>query len=383
MRTCFATVDRVVRQDGAMQVLELGGSDTPAICYKSLSGSCAEGDRVLVNVTATDMGLGTGGYDFVICRLDATMGEDGDALEGGDGTVCRGDGPETASQTTSKSMKLRYTPLQCDVDCVEDECSPFHDVLEGAVSLDGMPVVCCGLHSQMPLVAAGMRRAHPDARIVYCMTDEASLMNPFSNVARRCVETGLVNLTISCGQAMGGDAEAVSLHSGLVAAHSAFDADAVIVSIGPGIAGTGTELGNGGVAQAEGVNAAAALGARTTAAMRVSFADPRERHHGVSHHFLEAMGRLALASADICYPMESTGLGEWDLVWRQLDAAGIPGKHRMAPVEVGDAPIDTRGIEVTSMGRGFDDDPWFFLSAYAAGIHAGGQIREFRDGSAG
>lgn len=390
MQTSYATVGAVLRQDGKMQVLSIEGRDAPAICYKDLSGECAAGDRVAINVGATAMGLGTGGYDFVICKLvdgsaasnGGTVDEDPDC-EGGSGTGCLDTGGGAPCPgTVSKTMKLRYTPMQCEVDCVEDERSPFHGVLEDAVSLDGMPVVCCGLHSQMPLVAAGIRATHPDAKVVYCMTDEAALLLPFSNVARQCIETGLVNLSITCGQAMGGDAEAVSLHSGLCAAHAAFDADVAIVAIGPGIAGTGTALGNGGTAQAEAVNAAAALGARTTAAMRVSFADQRDRHRGASHHFLTAMGRLALASADICYPSELEGTAEWELVLRQLQEAGIPGKHRMIAVETGGEPIDTRGITVKSMGRGFDDDPWFFMAAYAAGMHAGGQIAEFREGGA-
>lgn len=374
MQTSYATVGAVLRQDGRMQVLSIEGREVRAICYKDLSGECRAGDRVAINVGATSMGLGTGGYDFVICKLD---GEGGDGAGGTPGSNPDGAG---RSAMESKTMKLRYTPVQCEVDCVEDERSPFHGAMEEAVSLDGMPVACCGLHSQMPLVAAGIRAACPEAKIVYCMTDEAALMLPFSNVARQCIETGLVNLSITCGQAMGGDAEAVSLHSGLCAAHAAFDADAAIVAIGPGIAGTGTALGNGGTAQAEAVNAAAALGARTTAAMRISFADQRERHHGASHHFLTAMGRLALASADICYPSELEGTAEWDLVLRQLEEAGIPERHRMVAVETGTGPIDTRGISVTSMGRGVDDDPWFFRTAYAAGVHAGGQIAEFREG---
>ena len=391
MQTTPAIVESIERQDNGSQTLRIAGRSCPAICYTRLSGACRPGDRVLLNIAATQMGLGTGGYDFVVCKLDEVAGQP--------------DAAEDAGGRDSKIMKLRYTPMQCPVDVIEDERSPMHDELCDATGLEGMPVACCGLHSQLPLVAAGIRRQAPDARIVYCMTDEGALMLPFSKLARQCVDTGLVDATITCGQAMGGDAEAVSLHSALVAARLAYAADAAIVAIGPGIAGTGTALGNGGVAQAESVNAVAALGGRPTAVMRVSFADARERHLGASHHFLTAMGRLALGRASICIPegmpphLEST-------IAAQLDKASIGDKHDIVRVDVGARNheslddgnagpgaamaaasaeataalphIDTRGIEVTTMGRSYVDDPWFFLCAYAAGVHVGSQVAQSR-----
>ncbi len=94
----------------------------------------------------------------------------------------------------------------------------------------------------------------------------------------------------------------MTVHSGLLAARHVVDADIAIVAQGPGNLGTGTRWGFSGVAAGEAVNAAAVLDGRPVGSLRVSFADPRERHQGVSHHSLTAYGRVALAAADVVLP---------------------------------------------------------------------------------
>ena len=355
MKRYEAEVLKIRYQDEDMQVLELGEpAGHPAVCYTRLSGVCAPGDRVLVNSTATTLDLGTGGFDFVISII-------GDAakLEGG-----------IDPQAEGHIIKLRYTPMQTNVMCIEDPSSPAHDTMLGADGLDGMPVACCELHSQMPLVAAGIRKSMPDAKIVYIMTDQSALVMQFSKIAKKSLDTGLVNLAITCGQAMGGNAEAVTLHSALLAAKHVYNADAAIVAIGPGIVGTATPFGHGGIAQAEAVNAVAALGGVPIAVMRVSFVDPRERHLGVDHHFINSIGRLVLARTTVCIPDNLTD-SHRATVHAQLHDAGILANHKIVEVAIEDEAIDTRGINVTTMGRSFSDDPAFFWCAYAAGVHTG------------
>ncbi|MGI6217779.1 MAG: DUF3866 family protein [Coriobacteriales bacterium] len=361
MKRIISTVSSVATRNSDVQVVTLDPpSKHPAICYTRLVGEVSPGDIVAVNTTATDLDLGTGGYDFVICKLD------------GKGAI-----EDDPSDPDGHIMKLRYTPLQRDVQCVEEVGSPFHDLLRNVNDLLEMPVVCCGLHSQVPLVAAGIRAVFPSASIVYCMTDEAALLAWFSNIVEQSIATGLVNLCITCGQAMGGNAEAVSLHSGLLASKYAFGADVAIVSMGPGIPGTGTAFGHGGVSVAESVNAAAALGGTPIAVIRASQADSRDRHHGVSHHFLEAMGRLALARAKIFMPSEIDG----DIaatVNRQLRDSGILEKHEAISVDDREIELDMRGMKVTTMGRGPEEDPLFFRMAACAGIGAGRLALEMR-----
>ncbi len=137
------------------------------------------------------------------------------------------------------------------------------------------------------------------------MTDQAAFGLGLSDLMARSVEAGLVDATVSCGQSFGGRYEAVNLHSGLLAAKWVVGADVAVVAIGPGVVGTATPFGHGGVAQGEAINAASALGGTPVTCLRVSFADARERHRGVSHHTLTALSHIALAPSLVAVPMSS------------------------------------------------------------------------------
>jgi hypothetical protein len=356
VRTVWGTVLAVEGERAGLQRLrvQVDGEDAaPALNYPSLSGSCRTGDRVLLNTTAVDLGLGTGGSHLVVTRTSGASPAEGVSFSDPSG---------------GHVMKLRYTPLQRDVLAVESQESPHHAALEEADDVAGMPVVCCGLHSQLPLVAAAVKRARPGARVAWCMTDGAALPLAVSDLVPACAAAGLVDLTVTCGQAFGGDLEAVTLHSGLVAAHLIGAADVAITGMGPGVVGTGTVLGHGGVAQGEALNAAAAVGGRGVAALRVSFADERERHRGVSHHTLVALSRIALARSTVAVPrLPETELAQ---VESDLASAGVWDLHERADAGDGYALPDTRGVECRSMGRTPADDPAFFAAAAAAGTVA-------------
>jgi hypothetical protein len=174
--------------------------------------------------------------------------------------------------------------------------------------------------------------------------------------------------TVTTGQSFGGDLEAVTVHTGLLAARHVLGADVAIVTQGPGNLGTGTRWGYSGVAAGEAVNAVAALGGRPVASLRISFADQRERHQGVSHHSLTAYGRVALATADVIVPRLPGEQGSRVV----SDAAGLSGRHRIVDVDVDGLTEALRGCPVglSTMGRGLDDDLAYFLSCAAAGRHA-------------
>ena len=129
------------------------------------------------------------------------------------------------------------------------------------------------------------------------MQDGGALPAWFSRTCATLSEAGWLAATVTTGQSFGGDLETVTVHTGLLAARHVLGADIAVVAQGPGNLGTGTRWGFSGVAAGEAVNAVAALGGRPVASLRVSDADPRERHRGVSHHSLTAYGRVALARA--------------------------------------------------------------------------------------
>jgi hypothetical protein len=354
MRLVWGSVEEIVSERPGVQRLAVTpdeGAGAEALCFPALSGWCAAGDRVLLNTTAVDLGLGTGGAHFVIARIAAGAEPMGVAFQDDSG---------------GHIMKLRYTPLQRDVLSVESQESPLAPSVAEIGDVDGMPVVCCGLHSQVPLAAAAIKSRLPEARIAYCMTDEASLPLALSDLVADSVRAGLIDATITCGQAFGGEIEAVTLHSGLVAARVVAQADVAIVAIGPGVVGTASVLGHGGVAQGESINAAASVGGRPVAVLRMSFADARERHRGVSHHSLAALGRIALAPATVPVPMLQAAQSV--AIDAQLEDGRVWERHLRVDV---DAVLpDVRGVALLSMGRTPEDDPAFFAAAAAAGYAA-------------
>ncbi len=368
MRLVWGTVGEVVERRAGLQRLTVtldGGDEGVAVSYPDLTGECRAGDRVLLNTTAVDLALGTGGLHFVTARADAEAGAQGVSLDHPSG---------------GHIMKMRYTPAQLDVVCAESEESATHAVMAAADGVEGMPVVCCGLHSQLPLAAAAVKAAVPGARVVYVMTDGAALPLALSALVPECLEAGLLDATVSCGQAFGAQIETVTLHAGLLAARHVAHADVAIVAIGPGIVGTGTPFGHGGVAQGEAVNAAAAVGGTPVALLRVSFADARSRHAGVSHHTLIALSRVALAPARV--PVPALPREQAAAVDSALADAGVWERHVRADVP-GDGLPDLRGVRVRTMGRGPAEDPAFFAAAAAGGTEAGRLLSEARRPGAG
>jgi hypothetical protein len=317
-----------------------------ALAYPALVGVPRAGDRVLLNLNAVALGLGTGGYALVVAVPDR-LPEDVD----GPGHV----------------VKARYTPLQAVVLAADEDASPLRGALAGATGLGGLPVVVADLHSALPAVVAGALADAPGARIAYVMTDGGALPAWFSRTL-----DGLRPLlagTVTTGQAFGGDLESTNVHSGLLAARHGLGADLAIVSQGPGNLGTGTSWGFSGVAAGEAVNAVAALGGRAVAAPRISDADPRPRHRGVSHHSLTAFGRVALAPADLVVPSDlAPDLHE--PVCRALGALTPP--HRLVQVPTLDLELALLELPVrlSTMGRGLGQDRAYFLSAAGAGRHA-------------
>ncbi len=326
-----------------------------ALAYTDLTPLPAVGDRVLLNVAALDRGLGTGGYALVVAVLDPA------------GRVSA-----QPPQPAGHLVKARYLPLQAMVAGADEQGSEHHELLRDADSLDGLPVVVADLHSALGPVALAVAYDRPGTRVVYVMTDQGALPLAFSRSVAALREAGLLAGSVTVGQSFGGDLEAVTVHSGLLAARLALAADVVIVSQGPGNLGTGTRWGFSGVSAGEVVNASGVLGGRAVGSLRISAADPRDRHRGVSHHSLTAYGRVALLPCDIAVPdfrtePDLTGLLEpVDRAMAQL------ARHRLVPVGLAglrevlaDSPV-----QLSSMGRGLRDDPGYFLAAAAAGRHA-------------
>lgn len=331
--------------------VEVDDQTRKAINYSALTGTVKVGDRVVLNTTAVDLDLGTGGHDFVLWNL---------ARE------------EHSSSSGGHIMKLRYTPCQLDVMTAEAPESENHDTLAPAVSLDGMPVVACGLHSQIAPAAAMLKMADPDVRIAYLMTDAGCLPIAHSNLVRQMKEKGLIDATVTCGHAFGGDYESVNIFSGLATACEVAAADITIAAMGPGATGTGTALGHSAMEQGQLISAAGALGGRPVAALRISFADERPRHHGLSQQTITALRYGAVARCTMAVP--DLPVVELTQVMNTLINTGLTEMHDVKIVDSWEteAALQKFGMEsVTTMGRSLSKDLRFFEAAGAAGMFAG------------
>jgi hypothetical protein len=357
LKRAIGTVTGIAKDRGIAAELdvEISGSSSRAIAYPPLTGPIAVGDRVLLNTTAVELGLGTGGFHYVIANLSREPAEE--------------------QSEPGHIVKLRYTPMQHAVLSVEEEDSPHRAQIDQFKSLNGLPVIVGQLHSQIAPAAAGVKRlSHVPTRVAYVMTDGAALPVGFSRLVQDLKNVGLLDVTITAGQAFGGDIEAVNIYTALIAAKEVAQADAVIVCQGPGNVGTGTEYGYSAIEQGEIINAVNTLGGSAIAIPRISYADPRPRHQGLSHHTVTSLTKIALTPAVIALPMmDETKL---DRIIDQLERRGAGLKHKIRVLD-GSPAIDelrSKGIKMSSMGRSYEEDPEFFLAAAAAGA-AAAQLR--------
>ena len=337
------------------------GLQVRAVAYEALTGVPVAGERVRLEVSALDRALGTGGHAMVSARLDVLP---------------------TDPPREGHLVKARYMPDQVMVTGVDEQGTTHHGLLSqpiGDLDLEGMPVVVADLHSSLPAVLAGLRS--PDGarqpRVVYVMTDGGALPLAYSRLVAALSEAGWLAGTVTAGQAWGGDIEAVSIHNALLAARHVLHADAAIVIQGPGNLGTETPWGFSGVACGDAVNAIATLGGRPVACLRVSQADARPRHLGISHHSMTAYGRVALAGADVVVPVLEGALGVQVRREAEVLCEPRPGaaQHRLVEVPVDGlmellraAEAET-GVRLSTMRRGLDEDTAAFIAAAAAGRH--------------
>lgn len=342
------TVIEVLDERPGLQrfLVDLGGDvGERTYALTQLTGGVEEGDEVVVNTTAVELDLGTGGWHFLHWNLAR----------------------RTWSQPSGGHLvKLRYTSLQLDVDAAE--LRRQDDLPE---RLPATPVVACSVHSQVAAVAAACAAHRPGARVVYVMTDGAALPLAFSNLVATLQDRGLLAGTVTVGHAFGGDHEAMTVPSGLLVAQHVLRADVIVVGMGPGVVGTGTRYGTTAVEVAGVLDTAAALGGTPILALRTSTGDPRPRHHGVSHHSetLLELVRSPVLVAD--HP--------------GLDGLPAAERHRrvsVASFDVGEAFAE-HDLQVTTMGRTHEEDVGFFASAAAAGVLAAGLLADEVDQGGG
>jgi hypothetical protein len=324
--------------------VEVDGERRPAWADEVLLGEMHEGDEVVVNVAARDLDLGSGGFDVV--HVNLTRGLEGGGA--GEGHV----------------MKLNYTSLQHPIEPVErpvarfetDEMRPQGTTEPG----EGPPTLILPLHGHLAPAAWAAAQARPGLRIGYTQTAGGALPGSLSRDVRQLQECGLLTGHITAAPAYGGEHEALSSVGALDAAVSDLAWDAIIIGPGPGIIGSDTAYGHGGMAALDSAHAALSLNLPTQISPRLSSGDPRDRHRGLSHH-TQSVLTLLLAPVTVAVPEDEP----------EIASALEPFDHHLEPL-----PADLDGyaaadLPVTTMGRSLRDDPLFFKAALASGTFLG------------
>jgi hypothetical protein len=331
------TVASVERQGPAAHLtVEVAGERRRALAFTELTGPVEAGDDVVVNVSAVELGLGSGGFDIVHANL--TRGLDG------------------AGEPGAHVMKLNYTSLQHPVHPLEERAGELEPPL-------GRAVAVISLHGQLPCVAWAAAEAAPGARIGYVQTPGGALPGAMSDVVRGLRVRGLLAGHVTAGPAFGGEHDAVTVAGALHAGFSALGWDAAIAGPGPGILGSATALGHGGLAALDTAHAALSLGCRTVVVPRMSSGDPRPRHRGLSHHSTATL-RLLLRPAIVALPDGA--------------AEAVPGEHEVRTGAADLAGYRASGLPVRTMGRSIDEDELFFRAALVGGAILAEEIHGVR-----
>jgi hypothetical protein len=315
-------------------MVELEGERRPALAYKELTGNLAAGDDVIVNVEALDLGLGSGGFDIVHA----------------------GPLPEkTGGGQDARVMKLNYTSLQHAV-------TPVEEGLERLERPLALPVGVLALHGQLPCAAFALSRRARDPRVGYVQTGGGALPGALSDVVADLLDRGLIADHVTAGPCFGGRHDAITVEGALDAGARRLGWDFALAGPGPGILGSASALGHGGLAALSSAHAALSLGCRVVLAPRLSSADQRERHRGLSHHTATVL-ELLLRPVEVAVPAAN---GEGTAALRvALDDGG----HEAVEVEVAELLESylESGLPATTMGRSAAEDREFFLAGLAGG----------------
>jgi hypothetical protein len=318
--------------------VEIDGERRPAWADTALLGEMRVGDEVIVNVIARDLGLGSGGFDVV--HVNLTRGLDAET-----------DGDEHV-------IKLNYTSLQHAVAPVEADTAPASQASAAGGEGPKPVVLVLALHGQLAPAAWAAAESEPGMQVGYVQTGGGALPGSLSRDVTQLRERGLLCGHIAAAPAYGGEHDAISVPGAIDAARK-LGWEAILVGPGPGIIGSDSEFGHGGMAALDSAHAALALGLETSLAPRLSSSDARERHLSVSHHTHTVL-ELLLAPARVVVPE-----GAPEAVVAELEQAAR--RHRLSTVSADLDGYSASGLPTRTMGRSIEEDPLFFASALAAG----------------
>ena len=327
-------------------IAAIGNLEYNCINYNSLTGNIHIDHKVLLNTTAIQLQLGTGGFHFVVANLS---------------------NPNVNNLGLGHIMKLKYTPIQMNFLTAEAQESQYHNIFNEVMTLEGMPVIIGSLHSVLAPCSIYLKSVRPAIKICYIMTDGGALPIYVSDIVRQLKSEGMIDKTITYGNAFGGDYECLNIYTALIAAKEISKADIIIVCMGPGIAGTDTKLGFSGVEQGSIADAVNKLNGYPAVVPRISFADKRLRHFGISHHTITILKQLCCTRVNVAFPIIKDNEHR-SFIEKQLIENNIESLHNITYVDSNDIEeiLSHHSHYLKKMEKNFIEDKDYFISCAAA-----------------
>ncbi len=339
-------MEEIVEETEDIQILKTDGTKE-VILFLAFFPPVKRGDLVKINCTATQLKLGTGGYDFVV-------------------------NVESSHQSCSGNkqghiIKGRYLPIQHSMLTIESPEQNRRDFLQKRLDLREKSVLLCELHSMLPALWELYKSRRRNGKLVAIIDDSAALALPVSRHLQRLHQFDDF-ISISIGQAFGGKVEAINLITALQYAKEKYPEALFVVTVGPGVVGSGTRYGFSGVSQAEWANIIGKFNGVPVWVPRLSGGDTRQRHFGLSHHTKTALTELTYAYSIL--PMPQGPLSDSSIKNVTEDFSCYEHIHLTLVSEDEILPwlqeVFSDSPAIRSMGRGFDEDRLFFIGVGTA-----------------
>jgi hypothetical protein len=252
-----------------------------------------------------------------------------------------------------------------------EENIEYKNVFDMKPKLLPRPIVYAILHSMISPLVTTIKHIKPNA-IISCVYTYGGAMNANNSFTLKKLRSSeLINSVITTGECYGGDYESINITTGIIFGFNQLNSDIIIVCCGPGVAGSSTFYGFSTFDFIGLIYISKLLGLCPVLIPRISMADKRERHRGVSMQSLSILQTLDFPVHVPVYK-DNEDIEGFNYIYNQLSDNGIMNKHKVQFIDnpVIKKNIDCMNINTRVMGRNYIEDPWFFNNCSSAGVYS-------------
>lgn len=333
-----------------------------AINYIDETGICSLMDMVVINSIGNRLKLGTGGYNLVYLNLTVNLKEN-----------------EVPDRNHGHIIKMKYTPGQIRVKTVEENIED-RNIFDMEAKLTPRPVIFAILHSMLFPLVKTIKYINPNTNISCVYTYGGAMNANNSFILKRMKESGLINSIITAGECYGGDYESINIVTGILFGFNKLKSDIIVICCGPGVAGSSTFYGFSTFDFIGSIYSVKLLGLFPVLIPRISMADKRERHMGLSMQSISILQALDFP-IDLPVYRDNEDISGFKLVYNQLNKYYLINKHNVHFInnEIIKKTMDSLDSDIKVMGRSYAEDPWFFNNCISAGYYSVELFKKLRN----